>query len=63
VGENDHEQTASSGTGVDASLARHGGLSYLEIPAIDPRQSAAFYEKVVGWNVRGDDPTDPLAAI
>jgi hypothetical protein len=63
VAENDDELTASSGTGEDASLAWHGGLSYLEIPAIDPRQSAAFYEKVVGWNVLGDDPTDPLAAI
>ena len=63
MAENDGEQTASAGTVVDASLARQGGLSYLEIPAIDPRQSTAFYEKVVGWNVRGDDPTDPLAAI
>jgi predicted enzyme related to lactoylglutathione lyase len=56
--QNDHEKTRDSDTGVDARLARHGGLSYLEIPAIDPRQSATFYEKVLGWNLdwrRGDD--------
>ncbi len=35
--------------GVDESLARHGGLSYLEIPARDPRASAAFYGEVAGW--------------
>src|SRR4051812_31947185 len=32
-------------------LARHGGLSYLEIPAADPARSARFYEQVVGWQV------------
>jgi len=32
-------------------LAKHGRLSYLEIPAIDPRQSAAFYERVFGWKI------------
>jgi predicted enzyme related to lactoylglutathione lyase len=37
--------------GVGARLARHGGLSYLEIPAADPQQSAAFYEQVLGWTV------------
>jgi predicted enzyme related to lactoylglutathione lyase len=39
-------------------LARHGGLSYLEIPAVDPRQSAEFYAHVLGWHVdqrEGDD--------
>ena len=46
------EESKSSGTGVDQSLARHGGLSYLEIPAVDARQSAAFYEKVLGWNIQ-----------
>ena len=40
-------------------LARHGGLSYLEIPAVDPRRSAAFYAAVLGWNVRGQDSDDP----
>ena len=57
--ENDDEVTRSRGTGVDACLARHGGLSYLEIPAVDTRQSAAFYEKVFGWNLRHRDTDDP----
>jgi predicted enzyme related to lactoylglutathione lyase len=29
----------------------HGQLSYLQIPAVDPMQSAAFYEKVFGWQI------------
>jgi predicted enzyme related to lactoylglutathione lyase len=41
-------------SGVDASLIRHGGLSYLEIPALDKNQSAKFYTKVLGWQERGD---------
>ena len=42
---------------VDKGLARHGHVSYLEIPAADLEQSAAFYEAVLGWNVerRGPD--------
>ncbi len=34
----------------------HGKICYLEIPAIDIRRSAAFYEKVFGWQTheRGD---------
>ena len=32
-------------------LARHGGLSYLEIPALDPRRSAEFYAQVLGWQI------------
>jgi predicted enzyme related to lactoylglutathione lyase len=59
MGENERADTESKGSGVDACLARNGGLSYLEIPAIDPRQSAVFYEKVVGWNVRGADTAEP----
>jgi predicted enzyme related to lactoylglutathione lyase len=31
-----------------------GGVSYLRIPAPDPRRTAAFYEIVFGWNLRGD---------
>jgi predicted enzyme related to lactoylglutathione lyase len=42
--------------GVDKGLARHGHVSYLEIPAVDAEQSAAFYEAVFGWAVeRRDD--------
>jgi len=57
--ENDHEESQSTGTGVGSRLARHGGLSYLEIPAVDVRQSADFYANVIGWNVRGQDTDDP----
>ncbi|MGH9879834.1 MAG: VOC family protein [Pyrinomonadaceae bacterium] len=35
-------------------LFGHGRLSYMQIPAIDVRESARFYEKVFGWEVRGD---------
>ncbi|HEX3461137.1 MAG TPA: VOC family protein [Acidimicrobiales bacterium] len=37
---------------------RPSGISYLQIPAIDARASAAFYQAVFGWNLRGD-PADP----
>ena len=56
--QNDPKETRSSGTGVDARVARHGGLSYLEIPAVDPRRSAAFYEQVLGWSVQERDADD-----
>jgi predicted enzyme related to lactoylglutathione lyase len=36
---------------VDDGLARHGHVSYLEIPAIDVEQSATFYEAVFGWQI------------
>ncbi len=32
-------------------LARHGGLTYLHIPAADLRQSAQFYGAVLGWKL------------
>lgn len=38
-----------AGSGVDVTLARHGGLSYIEIPAIDAAHSARFYQNVAGW--------------
>ena len=31
---------------------RHGKVTYLEIPATDPRASADFYRRVFGWSVR-----------
>jgi predicted enzyme related to lactoylglutathione lyase len=46
-------------TSVDATLSRHGGISYLHIPAVDTRQSAVFYETVFGWNVYGHDTERP----
>jgi len=49
--ENQDQETPS---GVSARLHRHGKVSYLEIPAVEVRRSATFYEKVFGWNIRGD---------
>jgi predicted enzyme related to lactoylglutathione lyase len=43
---------------VDHRLARHGHLSYLEIPAVDAEQSAAFYEAIFGWAIRRRDSGD-----
>jgi hypothetical protein len=40
---------------VEGRLARHGHVSYLEIPALDTEQSAAFYEAVFGWCIRRRD--------
>jgi uncharacterized protein len=36
---------------VEDRLARHGHVSFLRIPAIDPTKSAAFYQAVFGWHV------------
>jgi uncharacterized protein len=38
---------------------RAGGVSYLRIPAPDPRRLAAFYAAVFGWtvNLDRDDPS------
>jgi uncharacterized protein len=53
------ESARSEVPGVDAILARHGGISYLEIPAKDVRRSAAFYQQVFGWKPRGEDGEEP----
>ena len=34
-------------------------VCYIEIPAANPKQSAAFYEKVFGWNIRHRDTERP----
>lgn len=41
--------------GVAQGIARHGKLSYMQIPAMDALESAAFYRDVFGWTV-GDNP-------
>src|ERR1700760_1214783 len=40
--------------GVEAKVARPGGVSYLALPATDPAESAEFYRSVFGWEVRGE---------
>ena len=42
----------------ESRVYRVGGISYLRIPAEDPRRAAAFYQAVFGWNVRRD-PENP----
>jgi len=62
------KKTSTEKNGVDAILTRPGGLSYLEIPAVDAHQSAAFYQSVMGWILRDEtageakfsDPTGHL---
>ena len=40
-------------------MRANGKICYVEIPAIDVRHSAQFYEKVFGWRIRqrGDGST------
>jgi uncharacterized protein len=46
--------TQSSDTGARAHLFGDGRLSYIQIPAVDCRDSARFYADVFGWQIRGD---------
>jgi hypothetical protein len=48
------DQHDPAGTGVDAEVARPGGVSYLRVPARDVAQSAEFFQAVFGWQLRGD---------
>jgi predicted enzyme related to lactoylglutathione lyase len=41
------------------ALLPHPRLCYVEIPALDVHQSAAFYEKLVGWNIRHRETDRP----
>jgi predicted enzyme related to lactoylglutathione lyase len=34
-------------------------VCYIEIPAVDPKQSASFYEEVFGWNIRNRNTPRP----
>src|SRR5882757_3512130 len=45
--------------GVTSGVARPAGISYLRIPADEPKKVAAFYEAVFGWTVDADreDPS------
>jgi uncharacterized protein len=49
----------ASGAGEEPRVFRRGGISYLRVPASEPRRSAAFYEAVFGWRVDldRDDPS------
>jgi len=54
-----NRKSSSQQSGVSPRLKRDGGLSYLEIPAVDARRSAAFYAYVLGWVVEGADTDQP----
>jgi predicted enzyme related to lactoylglutathione lyase/uncharacterized glyoxalase superfamily protein PhnB len=41
------------------ALLRRPRFCYIEVPAVDVRQSAAFYEKVFGWNIRHRETVRP----
>jgi uncharacterized protein len=49
----------SAGAEEEPRVFRSGGISYLRIPASEPRRSAAFYKAVFGWRVNTDrdDPS------
>lgn len=60
----DAEPVSSGQPSVESRLARPGSISYIQIPAVDPVVSGAFYEQVFGWTIRGrpehlsfDDPS------
>lgn len=40
-----------------ARTVRHGQLTYLQIPAVDPWQSARFHARVFGWEIERDYPS------
>jgi hypothetical protein len=48
-----------TGAGEEPRVFRRGGISYLRIPATEPRRSAECYEGVFGWKVDADrdDPS------
>jgi uncharacterized protein len=50
-----NEKESPESDAVDNRLARHGHVSYLEIPAVDVKQSAAFYLAVFGWRIERRD--------
>jgi len=47
------DQSTPTDPGVEDTVARPGGVSYLRIPARDVAQSAEFYSAVFGWRLRG----------
>jgi predicted enzyme related to lactoylglutathione lyase len=51
--------TVSQGTHSRLALLPRPRLCYLQIPAVHPQQSAVFYEKVFGWNIRDRDSGHP----
>lgn len=55
----DRRAAATDGPSADAGLARPGAVTYLHIPARDPRRAAAFYRDVFGWSINRPDSDRP----
>ena len=36
---------------------KHGQVCYLQIPALEPTESAVFYEKIFGWHIERPYPS------
>jgi predicted enzyme related to lactoylglutathione lyase len=51
---NDSPNETEASSAVDANLARHGKVAYLQIPAVDVDGSGRFYASVFGWSIRAD---------
>jgi len=47
------DEHSSADPGVEGTVARPGGVSYLRIPARDVARSAEFYRAVFGWRISG----------
>ena len=59
MSESESEQARGSEPSADVRVTRDAGISYLQIPAVDARESAEFYERVFGWKVSGHDSGRP----
>jgi predicted enzyme related to lactoylglutathione lyase len=53
------QAAAASDPGVDRRLIRPGSITYLHLPASDPRRAAAFYREVFGWIIHNPDSDRP----
>ena len=50
----ENSTTTGNEHSVGDDLAQPGAITYLHMPAADPREAAVFYQKVFGWAI--DDP-------
>ena len=51
---NNQQADDGGGDGAPRHMFGHGRLSYVQVPALDVRASARFYESVFDWKSRGD---------
>ena len=49
-----NDRNERSGSTSRTHLFDHGRLAYVQIPAANVQDSAAFYKKNFGWQIRGD---------